>query len=151
MKKEKRSTLFDIPRCFLRRFQPDYTLSEINEVLTLNTNIGLMTYPILVRIAPSVLSFCYQSIPRPIWELRSYYLCLCSLSVFIVLLFTVAVFEARSLFDNVRNPTDLVFLTQLFVQYLARAEYRDRIQMNENKIFDLSDLSLAVQDEQKTR
>ena len=85
----------------LSRFQPDYTLSEMNEVLTLNTNIGVMTYPIVVRIAPNVLSFCYQSIPRPVWELRSYYLCLCSLSVFIVLLFTAAVFEARSLFDNV--------------------------------------------------
>ena len=78
----------------------------MSEVLTLNTNIGLMTYPILVRIAPNVLSFCYKLIPRPIWELRSYYLCLCSLSIFIVLVFTAAVFDARSLFDNVRNAPD---------------------------------------------
>ncbi|UJR33639.1 hypothetical protein I4U23_021073 [Adineta vaga] len=55
-------------------FQPDYTLTEIAETLTLNTNIGVMTFPLIVRIPQRVLATCYQTIPRPIWELRMYWL-----------------------------------------------------------------------------
>ncbi|CAF1175327.1 unnamed protein product [Rotaria sp. Silwood1] len=116
-------------------FQPDYTSDEINETLILNTNIGLMTFPIIVQIPQRVLLSCYKTIPRPSWELRTYGLCFCSFFLFIILIFTTAIYEARRLFDN----------------YLSRAEWRDRMQMTDNKIFDLSDLSLAVQDEQKTR
>ncbi|CAF4062890.1 unnamed protein product [Rotaria sp. Silwood2] len=116
-------------------FQPDYTSDEINETLILNTNTGLMTFPIIVQIPQRVLLSCYKTIPRPPWELRTYGLCFCSFFLFIILIFATAVYEARRLFDN----------------YLTRAEWRDRMQMTNNKIFDLSDLSLAVQDEQKAR
>ncbi|CAF3930904.1 unnamed protein product [Rotaria sordida] len=116
-------------------FQPDYTSDEINETLILNTNTGLMTFPIIVRIPQRVLLSCYKTIQRPPWELRTYGLCFCSFFLFIIVIFATAVYEARRLFDN----------------YLTRAEWRNRMQMTNNQIFDLSDLSLAVQDEQKSR
>ncbi len=86
-----------------KRFQPDYTSDEINETLTLNTNIGLITFPIIVRIPQSILSACYKLIPRPPWEFRPYCLCLCSLIIVTVLILTLAVFDARRSFDNVNK------------------------------------------------
>ncbi|CAF1157024.1 unnamed protein product [Adineta ricciae] len=116
-------------------YQPDYTTDEINRTLTLNTNIGLMTFPIHVRIPQRVLSACYQIVPRPVWELRTYYLCFCSLLIMFILIFFAAVYDARRTFDN----------------YLTRVGWRDLMETTNNKIFDLSDLSLAVQKEEKTR
>ncbi len=82
-------------------FQPDYTLAEIAETLTINTNIGLMTLPIIVRIPQRVLATCYQIIPRPIWESRVYWLCLCSISMILLYILTIAVYEAQRLFNDV--------------------------------------------------
>jgi hypothetical protein len=84
-------------------FQPDYTLAEIGETLTLNTNIGLMTFPIIVRIPQRVLATCYQTIPRPGWELRVYWLCLCSAAIILLYIITVAVYDARRLFNDVNK------------------------------------------------
>ena len=89
--------LFD----FYVSFQPDYTLAEIAETLTLNTNIGIMTFPIIVRIPQRVLATCYQIIPRPVWEGRVYWLCLCSISITLVYVLTIAIYEARRLYHDV--------------------------------------------------
>jgi hypothetical protein len=72
-------------------------------MLTLKTNIGILTYPIVVRIPHSVAAVCYKSVQRPPWELRTYCLCLCSLAVFVVLILTAAVYDARRLFDDVNK------------------------------------------------
>lgn len=61
-----------------------------------------MIFPIIVRIPQLVLITCYEMIPRPPWELRTFGLCFCSFIVFIVLIFAAAVYEARRLFDNVK-------------------------------------------------
>jgi hypothetical protein len=71
-----------------------------------------------------------------------------------ILILTLAVFDARRSFDNVNKQEifiSLKFLVYFFFQYLTRAEWRDRIQTTSNQIFDLSDLSSAIQDEQKPR
>jgi hypothetical protein len=90
-------------------FQPDYTLAEIAETLTLNTNIGLMTFPIIVRIPQRVLATCYQNIPRPVWEARVYGLCLCSISIILLYILTIGVYEAQRLFNDV---TKIIFLNK---------------------------------------
>lgn len=84
-------------------FQPDYTLAEIAETLTLNTNIGQMTFPIIVRIPQRVLAACYRIIPRPVWESRVYWLCLCAVSIILLFILAVAVYEAQRLFNDVIN------------------------------------------------
>ncbi|CAF0885194.1 unnamed protein product [Adineta steineri] len=116
-------------------FQPDYTLVEVNRTLTLNTNIGLISFPIIVRIPQRVLSTCYNIVPRPRWEFRTYCLCLCSLIFLTILIFFTAGYDARRIFDD----------------YLNRYKWRVQIQATDSKMFDLSDLSLAVQDEEKIR
>jgi hypothetical protein len=68
-----------------------------------------MTFPIIVRIPQRVLSTCYKAIPRPPWELRTYCLCLCSLGVFITLIFSTAVYDARRLFDNVKSRENFIY------------------------------------------
>jgi len=71
-----------------------------------------------------------------------------------ILILTLAVFDARRSFDNVNKEEIFIilkFLVCFFFQYLTRAEWRDRIQTTSNQIFDLSDLSSAIQDEQKPR
>jgi hypothetical protein len=84
-------------------FQPDYTLAEIAETLTLNTNIGLMTFPIIVRIPQRVLATCYQTIPRPGWELRIYWLCICTAGIIFFYIIMVALYDARRLFSDVNK------------------------------------------------
>lgn len=84
-------------------FQPDYTLAEIADTLTLNTNIGQLTVPIIVRIPQRVLATCYQTIPRPIWESRLYWLCLCAVTIILLFILAVAVYEAQRLFNDVTN------------------------------------------------
>ncbi|CAF3615397.1 unnamed protein product [Rotaria socialis] len=117
------------------RFQPDYTLAEIAESLTLFTNIGSMTFPLIVRIPQRVLATCYQTIPRPVWESQMHCFCLCAISVLILCIFTMAVYEARRLFDD----------------YLARAELRSRLSATNPKLFEFTDITAAVQDEHKIR
>ena len=90
------------------RFQPDYTTDQIDEILTLETNFGALTFPIRVRISQRVLEACYKSVPRPVWELRTYCICVSSLTVFIVLIFTTAIYDARRLFDNVSHCSRLL-------------------------------------------
>ncbi|CAF1036795.1 unnamed protein product, partial [Didymodactylos carnosus] len=112
------------------RYQPDYTVSLVEEMITLHTNIGYLTYPIIVRIPQNVLNACYQIIPRPAWEFRCYWICLCAVTIIIALILTSASYDARRLYDD----------------YQARAELR---QMSTNKIFDLHDLASFVRDEQE--
>ena len=53
---------------------------------------------------------CYKSIPRPPWEIRIYFLCLCGFMVSIMLIFILAVFDARRLFDNVRGRSIVLMI-----------------------------------------
>jgi hypothetical protein len=69
-----------------------------------------MTIPIIVRIPQRVLSACYQTIPRPPWEFRTYSLWLCTLLVFTVLIFVTAIYDSRRLFDNVNEKCFQVFI-----------------------------------------
>lgn len=62
-----------------------------------------MTFPIIVRIPQRVLATCYQIIPRPIWESRVYWLCLCSISIILLYILTIAVYEAQRLFNDVNK------------------------------------------------
>jgi hypothetical protein len=103
----------------LERFQPDYTSDEINKTLTLNTNIGLMSFPIIVRIPQRVLSACYKIVPRPLWELRTYCLCLCSLLFLIILIFFTAGYDARRIFDDVNQEKSRSFLTCRYFSYFS--------------------------------
>jgi hypothetical protein len=113
-----------------------------------------MTFPIIVRIPQRVLATCYQNIPRPVWEARVYWLCLCSISIILLYILTVGVYEAQRLFNDV---TKIIFLNKkkfifLFVfKYLARAELRNRMPIINPTLIDLTDLTAAVQDEQKIR
>lgn len=86
---------------FFLRYQPDYGSSEVHELLVFNTNMGLMTFPIVVRIPPNIMNSCLKTIPRPVWELRTHCLCVCSLTMFIVFTFLIAIYDARRLFDQV--------------------------------------------------
>ena len=78
-------------------------MAEIAETLTLNTNIGQMTFPMIVRIPQRVLAICYQTIPRPLWESRLYWLCLCAVTIILLFILAVAVYEAQRLFNDVMN------------------------------------------------
>jgi hypothetical protein len=62
-----------------------------------------MTFPIIVRIPQRVLATCYQTIPRPVWELRIYWLCLCGTSIMLLYIVTTAVYEARRLYNDVNE------------------------------------------------
>ena len=88
-------------RLILRRFQPDYTLAEIDELLILNTTIGRMTVPIIVRIPQRALATCYRNIPRPLWEPRIYFLSLLSGSFLLALVLVAAIMEATQLYYGV--------------------------------------------------
>lgn len=88
---------------FSIRFRPNYTSDEIHEILTLNTNIGLMIHPLLVRISPRVLLACNRTIIRPTWEWRMYILCLCLVICCIVLIHAAAVYSAHELFFDVNK------------------------------------------------
>ena len=83
------------------RFQPDFTLAEINDQLILHTNIGRLTFPLIARIPQRVLTFCYQTIPRPSWESKISWLCICSLPVISILIIGSALIEARRLICQV--------------------------------------------------
>lgn len=85
------------------RYQPDYTTNEINETMILSTNIGRIIVPISVRISQRILSLCYKTIPRPPWEIRPYCIGLCTIILSIILIFALAVFDARKIFDNVKR------------------------------------------------
>ena len=102
-------------------FQPDYTLTEIAETLTLNTNIGVMTFPLIVRIPQRVLATCYQTIPRPVWEAQFYHLCLGSTLFMLVYIAVVAVYEAHRLYNDVIEFDDsfLALRTFCFVSCLS--------------------------------
>ncbi|CAF0749813.1 unnamed protein product [Adineta ricciae] len=117
------------------RFQPDYTLTEIAETLTLNTNIGVMTFPLIVRIPQRVLATCYRTIPRPVWETQFYRLCLASTLFMLVYIVAVAVYEAHRLYND----------------YLARVELRCRMSSTNERLFDLNELTEAVNGEQRIR
>jgi len=60
-----------------------------------------MTFPIIVRIPQRVLATCYQIIPRPVWESRVYWLCICAIVVILLYILTIAVYEAQRLFNDV--------------------------------------------------
>ncbi len=62
-----------------------------------------MTFPIIVRIPQRVLATCYQTIPRPVWEIRIYWLCLCSVSIIFLYIVITAVYEARRLYHDVNE------------------------------------------------
>jgi hypothetical protein len=88
-------------------------------MLTLNTNIGVMTFPIIVRIPQRVLATCYQTIPRPVWESRIYWLCLVSVPVIVLLILSIALYEARKLNDDVNEMTFLSLRNIFFVLVLS--------------------------------
>ncbi|CAF3697659.1 unnamed protein product [Adineta steineri] len=115
------------------RFQPDYTLAEIAETLTLNTNIGIMTFPIIVRIPQRVLATCYQTIPRPVWEIRMYWLCVVFAVILFIFVIVTAIYAAH----------------RLYYDFLARAELNCRMTTSTSKLFNLNDVVSTVQDEQK--
>ena len=62
-----------------------------------------MTFPIIVRIPQSVLAACYQIIPRPVWEPKVYWLCLCSIVILLLGILTYSVFEAYRLYNDVKR------------------------------------------------
>ncbi len=66
-----------------------------------------MTFPIIVRIPQRVLLTCYKTSPRPLWEFRPYWSCLCGLFVMIVFILTTAVYHARKLFDDVNKKQNV--------------------------------------------
>ncbi|CAF3551098.1 unnamed protein product [Rotaria sordida] len=117
------------------RFQPDYTLAEIAESLTLFTNIGPMTFPIIVRIPQRILATCYQTMPRPEWEIQTHYICLCFVFLIFLCVLILAVLDGR----------------KLFYDYLARAELRHRLSTTDPKLVGFTDITAAVQDAQKVR
>ncbi len=114
-----------------------------------------MTFPIIVRIPQRVLATCYQIIPRPPWESRVYWLCLCSSVIILLYILTIAVYEAQRLFNDVITIIffffQLKFLFLCIVQYLARAELRTRMPALNPSLIDLTDLTTTVQDEQRIR
>ncbi|CAF0910142.1 unnamed protein product, partial [Didymodactylos carnosus] len=114
------------------RYQPDYTVTLVEEVISLHTNIGYLTYPVIVRIPQNVLTVCYQILPRPSWEFRYCWLCLCSVTIIIVLILTSAGYDARRLYEEYRGRAELC-------------------RMSTHKIFDLNELATAVRDEQQSR
>jgi hypothetical protein len=73
-----------------------------------------MTFPIIVRIPQRVLATCYQTIPRPVWELRIYWLCLCGSSIMLLYIVTTAVYEARRLYNDV-NEIGFFYKTKFFI------------------------------------
>lgn len=83
-----------------------------------------MTFPIIVRIPQRVLATCYQIIPRPLWESRVYWLCLCSISIILLYILTIAVYEAQRLFNDVTKITfffsKLKFLFLCFSTWLEQ-------------------------------
>ncbi|CAF2702202.1 unnamed protein product [Rotaria sp. Silwood2] len=115
------------------RFQPDYTLAEIAESLTVSTNIGPMTFPIIVRIPQRVLATCYQTIPRPEWELHMHYICICFIFIILLFILIFGIFDAR----------------RLFLNYIARAELRHRLSTTDPKLVEFTDIAAAVQDQLK--
>lgn len=92
-------TFFDV----LFRFRPNYTSDEIHEILTLNTNIGLMIYPLLVRIPSRVLLACDRTIARPTWEWRTYCLYSCFVICCIVLIRSAAPYNTHLWFFDVND------------------------------------------------
>lgn len=101
--------------CFLFEnnfsYQPDYLSSDPEETLTLNTNIGLLTFPIVVRIPKRVLATCFQHLPRPVWELRTSLLCICFVSIIVIIVIISAFSEARELICHVKKT---IFSSRLF-------------------------------------
>jgi len=73
--------------------------------MILSTTIGRIVIPISVRIPQRVLSACYRTIPRPPWEIRPYCIGLCTILLSIILVFMLAVFNARKIFDNVNRKS----------------------------------------------
>ena len=122
-KQNKSDSIFDFS--IFNSFQPDYTLAEIAETLTLNTNIGQMTFPIIVRIPQRVLATCYQNIPRPVWEARVYWLCLCAISIILLYILTIAVYEAQRLFNDVikKNIRSLMTFFALYFSIWQELNY----------------------------
>ena len=71
----------------LCRLIPDFTLSRVENTLTIETANGLpMTFPLAVLIPHNMLASCYAVQPHPLWEER---LCFFSTPVWLAILFCV--------------------------------------------------------------
>ena len=83
-------------------YQPDYVSPELEETLTLHTNIGRLTFPVVVRIPKRVLATCFQHLPRPVWESHTSWLCVCSVPIILIVVIAAAFSDARQLIYQVK-------------------------------------------------
>jgi hypothetical protein len=78
-------------------YQPDFTVSQVRNTLTLQTNIGDLVYAIEVKIPHHMLSVCHDSLPRPLIERYLYYIGLFSVFFLTVVMLLGSLIESRTI------------------------------------------------------
>ncbi|XP_048778429.1 transmembrane protein 131-like isoform X3 [Ostrea edulis] len=110
-------------------FTPDFTMSRIRRILTIQSSLGpVANYTLQATIPPHTLSRCSAALPRPNWEPVLYYSITCVMAFLLFCILVAAYFEADRIFvaDIIRRKVKFSSAPQAF---------------DKSKIFDLKQIA----------
>ncbi|KAG1714735.1 Transmembrane protein 131 [Nymphon striatum] len=117
-------------------FTPDFTLTRIEQILSIETSLSnegkYLNYSLVATVPANMLKICAESLPPNPWDQILYYSLVCVMIIFLFIVFVVAYFESERIFGYKSIPVPLF------------GPMNNDSEMKNTPVFDLKNISSTL-------